>query len=687
MFDIRSVGLRRLSALAVLVYVVMVGTADVDGQRLRLRSQTTPVCTAPNAGANDNWKFADLYGDGNIAVLGTYNCRGAFIFDITDPDSPKVASWYNPGENQQFLEAIVVGNRAYFGSGNGGGVHIVDVNDPYHPVLLGTVDLSHGNGHNSIHEMMVLSQGSSVFLIENYNSIGFKPIKVIDITNPSAPVLKWEFSPADVTWVHAFHIRGNRMYTSGWGGKIEIYDISNLAAQPPALLGAINGSTTNHSTWTSEDGRYLYSCRETYDGDLRVYDVQDPAAPLLVRSIKAADLGINAVSPHNPVVMGNYLYVAWYQAGTQVFDISDPTSPKRVAEYDTFAPTFAPTDDQIAALKTQGPWDAICGSPNRLTSNLPANYDGNWAIYPFLGQNRVLAGDLMNGLLILDASRVAAPQSNPVSDFDGDRRTDITVFSPSTGVWQTENSSNGSITGSRFGTAADVIVPADYDGDGRTDTAVFRPSEGTWYLMLSGSGFQAAQFGTNGDVPVPADYDADGKTDLAVWRPSDGVWYVMRSTLGFEAVQWGAAGDKPLTGDYEGDGKPDLTVWRPSNGVWYTLQSSSSIPMYNAFGIGGDRPLLGDFDGNGVSDLAVYRPSTGAWYIMDPRSGLFGYYQFGVSEDVPVPSDYDGDGKADVAVYRPSQNTWYRLNSSNGGFVSRSFGAAGDLPSPASVQH
>ena len=683
---IKTVPFRYYSFLALLAVAFLMTVRDVPAQRMRLRSQTNPSCTMPSGGANPNWKFADLYGDGNIAVLGTYNCRGAFIFDITNPDSPTVASWYNPGENQEFLEAIVVGNRAYFGSGNGGGVHIVDVTNPYSPSLLGTVDSSHGGGHNSIHEMMVVSQGASTFLIENYNSTSIKPIKIIDITNPAVPVLKWEFSPTDVLWVHAFHIRGNRMYTSGWGGKIEIYDISNLATQSPALLGAINGNSTNHSTWTSEDGRYLYSCRETLDGDLRVYDVQVPSAPVLVRAIKAADLGINAISPHNPVVMGNYLYVSWYQAGTQMFDISDPTSPKRVAQYDTYAPTFAPTDDQIAQLTTQGPWDSVCGSPDSLSSTLPQNYDGNWAVYPFLGQNRILAGDLMNGLLILDASGVAAAQRNVVSDFDGDRKTDTAVYSPASGVWQTESSANLTVSATQFGAPGDIIVPADFDGDGKTDTAVFRPASGVWYMMLSASGFRAAQFGANGDVPVPADFDADGKADLAVWRPSNGVWYIMQSTLGFRAVQWGTAGDKPLTGDYEGDGKPDLTVWRPSTGVWYTLQSSSSIPAYNAFGTNGDKPLLGDFDGNGVTDFAVYRPSTGAWYILDPQTRAFTYYQFGITEDVPVPSDYDGDGRTDVAVFRPSQNSWYRLNSTNGLFISRTFGAAGDKPSPSSVQ-
>src|SRR5215204_7387864 len=151
--------------ITALLVSIAVGTAgSAHAQKVRLRSQITPNC-----GNSSNLQYADIYADGNIAVQGSYNCRGAFIYDISNPDAPTLASWYNPGANQQFLEAIVVGNRGYFGSGNLGGVHIVNLTNPSSPTLLGTVNSANGNGHNSIHEMVVFSQDGATYLIENFN--------------------------------------------------------------------------------------------------------------------------------------------------------------------------------------------------------------------------------------------------------------------------------------------------------------------------------------------------------------------------------------------------------------------------------------------------------------------------------------------------------------------------------------
>jgi hypothetical protein len=267
-------------------------------------------------------------------------------------------------------------------------------------------------------------------------------------------------------------------------------------------------------------------------------------------------------------------------------------------------------------------------------------------------------------------------------DFDGDGRSDISVFRPSEGNWYA-NQSRAGFLGLHFGQNGDQPVPADYDGDGRADIAVFRG--GTWYRLLSGNGtFDGVNFGLAGDRPVPGDFDGDGKADVAVFRPSDGNWYQMLSATGaFFQIHFGTSSDIPVPADFDGDGTADVNVYRPSEGNWYRLNSRDGSFFGLHFGIAEDKPIAGDFDGDAKADIVVYRPSNGSWYIMPSSTGEFYGLAFGISTDIPSAGDFDGDGKSDVSVFRPSEGTWYRLNSRDGSFYAEQFGAAEDKPIPA----
>ncbi|HEX8250653.1 MAG TPA: FG-GAP-like repeat-containing protein [Pyrinomonadaceae bacterium] len=287
---------------------------------------------------------------------------------------------------------------------------------------------------------------------------------------------------------------------------------------------------------------------------------------------------------------------------------------------------------------------------------------------------------VINGFIRTRAYRLTPirPENNQVADFDGDGKSDISVFRPADGDWHLLRSATQDWVPVHFGAAGDKLAPGDYDGDGRTDLTVYRG--GQWYILESGSGnFRAVSFGLADDVPTPADFDADGRTDFAVYRPSNGYWYyILSSDNLFRAVQFGANGDKPVVGDYDADGRADFAVYRPSNGTWYVFRSTLGFTGAQ-FGISTDRPVQGDYDSDGRTDFAVFRPSDGTWYLLRSQSG-FAATQFGISTDEPVPGDYDGDGKFDLGVYR--NGLWYLRHSRNGFDTAQQFGQAGDKPIP-----
>lgn len=338
---------------------------------------------------------------------------------------------------------------------------------------------------------------------------------------------------------------------------------------------------------------------------------------------------------------------------------------------------------------------------------LPAGFDVNT---PVTIRVRAMAlngdGAMGNGeptdqhfaLVAFNFSEGFVPPARPVKcDFDGDGKTDLSVWRGLQSNWLIRLSGSGllgsELWGASYDPFNDIPVPGDYDGDGRYDIAVWRPTTGTWYVVNSATSARTIQlWGVWGDIPVPGDYDGDGKTDFAVWRGQEGGWYIVRSSDGaVQSVKWGTRiapfDDLPVPADYDGDGKTDIAVFRRSEGVWYIIRSSNNSIQSQAWGLGTDTPVPGDYDGDGKYDIAVWRGSDTNWYLLRSSDGQVISKSWGTPadpyNDIPVPGDYDGDGKYDIAVWRPLDGTWNVIRSSDGQLLIQTHGQKGDTPAPA----
>ncbi|HMV82453.1 MAG TPA: hypothetical protein PLD20_19525 [Blastocatellia bacterium] len=321
-----------------------------------------------------NNRYADVWGEGNYAYVGSFNGSGLMIFDISTPSAPRMVGNYDPPGGERFQDVMVINGIGYFSSDGrlsseaSGGVHIVDVRNPASPVLLGKVTTAQ-NGFLNVHELFATAEGV-LYEADSRTNI----IKIFDVRDPRNPAHLWDVQTTDTRFIHAVIAVNGRLFTSGWSGKTDIYDVRNVFTQRPQLLGAVDSGANSHASWPSNDGKLLASARETANGDVRLFDISNPASPVQLAAITAQSLGLDSFSAHNPYIVGNLLIVSWYQAGVVVIDISDPRQPRLTGVYDTFPAATA------------------------------SGFDGCWGVCPFLGLDRMLLSDLDGGLFIVDAT-------------------------------------------------------------------------------------------------------------------------------------------------------------------------------------------------------------------------------------------------------------------------------------------
>jgi hypothetical protein len=237
-------------------------------------------------------------------------------------------------------------------------------------------------------------------------------------------------------FAHEVIVRNNRMYvasknngsntTDGW---VNIYDVQNPAS--PVLLKKFLSGARTHTALPSDNGNILVVAEERQDGNVKIYDISminsanDPDNPVLLSTLNRTSVGIDAHSPHHAHLHGNLLFLPWYEAGLQVFNIVDPAHPVRVGSFDTFPGTSTV-------------------------------YNGDWGVDLSQGLGTVFLSDRSRGLIAVDARGVVAT---------GDYNQDMFVNATDYNVWRASfgNGSSGlHVSAFADGNYNDVVDAADY---------------------------------------------------------------------------------------------------------------------------------------------------------------------------------------------------------------------------------
>ena len=141
---------------------------------------------------------------------------------------------------------------------------------------------------------------------------------------------------------------------ASFGGGLGIYDVSNPAR--PVLRSKWKTAGTGVHRF-SFDGRYAYisSTVEGYSGNIvMILDLADPSQPqeagrwwLPGQWMAGGEEPVltNGRGPrcHHPLRLGDRLYVSYWQHGGAILDISDMTHPRLIARIDTSASFPHPT--------------------------------------------------------------------------------------------------------------------------------------------------------------------------------------------------------------------------------------------------------------------------------------------------------------------------------------------------------
>lgn len=330
--------------------------------------------SAYNNTYNEVWGF--VINNKEFAVIGS--TAGTHIFDVTDAENSKEVQFI---AGKDFGPAII--HRDYHDR-NG---YLYAVSDEGNSSLQ-IIDLKQlPDTAIVVYDSNELIETShNIFIDETKNilyacnvraqNLGWSStsLALYDINEPSNPVHLIDYEvPGTGSGVHDMWVRNDTAFLNNGYDGLFIVDFSDLTS--PQLLGSLTeypDKGYNHSGWPTLDLKTYVMADENWGYDMKVLDISN-LSNIDVTTTFNPEIDTNSIA-HNQIINGDLLYVSSYHDGLQVYNISEPENPTKVASFSTYA-----LDDHDS-------------------------YRGAWGVYPLLPSGTILVSDMQYGLFVLKSS-------------------------------------------------------------------------------------------------------------------------------------------------------------------------------------------------------------------------------------------------------------------------------------------
>jgi choice-of-anchor B domain-containing protein len=371
-----------------------------DSQNINLLSVwndiTVPAEPAYGIRYNGIWGWDDGLGK-EYAIIGA--TTGVYFIDITNPTNPVEADFV-PGRRDSCIwrEIKTYSHYAYLVSDDGApnSFQIVDLQ-----YLPDSVSVVHDGTSIFERAHTIFVDGNKLYggIVKGPNFGSTAAMAVFSLNNPVQPTLLRKLntdfpSLLNSNQVHDMFVRNDTVYANCAYDGLFIFKYNSTPNNftLSASLTTYPSQGYNHSSALTDDGSTLVFMDEVPNGlPVKVLDVSN-FSNLTMKATFSSNVG---PTPHNPFMVGTTCYIAYYQDGLQVYDVSVPTNPVRLGYFDTHVQT-----------NMGGPYPS------------PA-YQGAWGAYPYFPSGRVVVSDMQNGLFVLDPTPMftSVPEINNANSF------------------------------------------------------------------------------------------------------------------------------------------------------------------------------------------------------------------------------------------------------------------------------